>query len=182
MGRLNKQAIPGYEYRSPGRTNANDRLPNLREDVVASQRADLDRIGRGMNPTAERDYNRLMQQEAGGRAVTRTGGRAGLAGLALETGYGLGRAIDEKTGIGKKIVDKSGLGDVVDKVVNMRDKVELSPRAKEKVEKSDESGPEKFQPRYSEGDFGMKKGGTVSSASSRADGCCVKGKTKGKYL
>jgi hypothetical protein len=29
---------------------------------------------------------------------------------------------------------------------------------------------------------GMKKGGKVSSASSRADGCCTKGKTKGKYL
>lgn len=26
----------------------------------------------------------------------------------------------------------------------------------------------------------MKKGGKVSSASKRADGCCVKGKTKGK--
>jgi hypothetical protein len=26
------------------------------------------------------------------------------------------------------------------------------------------------------------KGGSVSSASSRADGCCTKGKTKGKYL
>ena len=29
---------------------------------------------------------------------------------------------------------------------------------------------------------GMKKGGRVSSASSRADGCCIKGKTKGRYL
>jgi hypothetical protein len=29
---------------------------------------------------------------------------------------------------------------------------------------------------------GMKKGGKVSSASSRADGCAVKGKTKGRYL
>lgn len=28
----------------------------------------------------------------------------------------------------------------------------------------------------------MKKGGKVSSASKRADGCCVKGKTKGKML
>lgn len=28
----------------------------------------------------------------------------------------------------------------------------------------------------------MKKGGKVGSASKRADGCCVKGKTKGKYL
>ena len=29
---------------------------------------------------------------------------------------------------------------------------------------------------------GMKKGGKVSLASSRADGCCIKGKTRGKYL
>jgi hypothetical protein len=28
----------------------------------------------------------------------------------------------------------------------------------------------------------MKAGGKVSSASSRADGCCTKGKTRGKYL
>ena len=184
MGRLNKSAKEGYTYRSPDQTNARDLTPNLREDVVASQRADTERIRRGLNPTAEREYNRLMQKEAGGRATTRTGGRAGLAGLALETGYELGRELDEKTGIGKKIVDKSGLGDVVDKVVNMRDKVELSPRAKEKAEKSDDSdsGPDKFKPRYSEGDFGMKKGGKVSSASKRADGIAQRGKTKGRYL
>ena len=29
---------------------------------------------------------------------------------------------------------------------------------------------------------GMKKGGKVSSASSRADGCCIKGKTRGKMV
>jgi hypothetical protein len=28
----------------------------------------------------------------------------------------------------------------------------------------------------------MKKGGSVSNASSRADGCCVKGKTRGKMV
>jgi hypothetical protein len=28
----------------------------------------------------------------------------------------------------------------------------------------------------------MKKGGKVSSASKRADGCCVKGKTRGKIV
>lgn len=32
------------------------------------------------------------------------------------------------------------------------------------------------------GVFGFKSGGKVGSASKRADGCCVKGKTKGKYL
>jgi len=180
MGRLNRPAQEGYTYRSPGQTNARDLLPNLREDVVASQRADAERIRRGLNPTAAREYNRLMQQEAGGRATTRTGGRA-LTGLALGAGYGIGREIDERTGVGKKIVEKSGLGDVVDKVVNMRDKVELSPRAKKKAEKADDSdASDKFQPRYSEGDFGMKKGGKVSSASSRADGIAQRGKTKGR--
>jgi len=31
-------------------------------------------------------------------------------------------------------------------------------------------------------DMGHKKGGSVSSASSRADGCCIKGKTRGKMV
>ena len=52
-----------------------------------------------------------------------------------------------------------------------------------KNEKSDDSdASDKFEARRSEGDFGMKRGGKVSSASKRADGCCVKGKTKGRYL
>lgn len=180
MGRLNKSAKEGYAYRSPDQTNARDRLPNLKEDVVASQRADAERIRRGLDTSETRPQNRRQVQEAGGRATTRTAGRAGLAGLAAETGYDIGRAIDEKTGIGKKIVEKSGLGDVVDKVVNMRDKVKLSQREKEGADDSDAS--DKFEARRSEGDFGMKKGGKVSSASKRADGCCVKGKTKGRYL
>jgi hypothetical protein len=29
---------------------------------------------------------------------------------------------------------------------------------------------------------GMKKGGKVSSASKRGDGCCIKGKTKGRFV
>ena len=31
-------------------------------------------------------------------------------------------------------------------------------------------------------DYEYKKGGKVSSASKRADGCCVKGKTKGRMV
>ena len=30
--------------------------------------------------------------------------------------------------------------------------------------------------------YGMKKGGKVSSASSRADGCAIRGKTKGRMV
>jgi len=182
MGRLNKSAKEGYEYRSPGQTNARDRLPNLKEDVVASQRADIERIRRGLDTSETRPQNRRQVQEAGGRSTTRTGGRAGLGSLALELGYMGGRAIDEKTGIGKKIVEKSGLGDVVDKVVNMRDKVKLSKRAKESDDSDDSDASDKFEARRSEGDFGMKKGGKVSSASSRADGIAQRGKTKGRYL
>lgn len=46
----------------------------------------------------------------------------------------------------------------------------------------------KKYPRYSEGessfeqDMGMKKGGKVSSASKRADGIAVKGKTRGRMI
>ena len=31
-------------------------------------------------------------------------------------------------------------------------------------------------------DIGYKKGGTVSSASKRADGCVMKGKTRGRFV
>ena len=40
----------------------------------------------------------------------------------------------------------------------------------------------KQHPELSEDAQGMKKGGKVSSASSRADGCAVKGKTKGRFV
>jgi len=199
MGRLNKPAQEGYRYRSPNQTNARDLTPNLREDVVASQRADTERMRKGLNPTAEREYNRLMQQEAGGRSLLRTAGRANTAALAGELGYALGRKLDEETGVGKKIVDKSGLGDVVDRVVNSRDKVKLSKEAQKRVDegetKSEDTDTGTYEPRRTEGDFGaMKRGGKVkkmasggmtskvSSASKRADGCAVKGKTKGRYI
>ena len=83
MGRLNKPAKEGYIYRSPGQTNAKDIMPNLREDVMASQSADSDRIKRGLDTSETRPQNRAQVQNAAGRAITRTAGRAGLAGLAL---------------------------------------------------------------------------------------------------
>jgi hypothetical protein len=129
--------------RSPGQSNANRARPSLNEDVVESQRRDNQRIGRGLMPTAQGGGGRKAQQEAGGRAVTRTGGRAGLLALAAELGYAAGRKLDEDgipftdgmgKGIGKKIVDKTGLGKMAEKAVNKRDKVELSKAAKERLE------------------------------------------------
>jgi hypothetical protein len=133
MGRLNKSAKEGYTYRSPGQTNAKDATPNLREDVIASQSADNERIRRGLNADAARANNRRTQQEAGGRAITRTGGRAGLAALAGEAGYALGRKIDEETGVGKKLIDKT-VGPSIDRAVASKDRVTLSPEAKARIE------------------------------------------------
>ena len=203
MGRLNKPARVGYTYRSPGQTNAKDVTPNLREDVVASQSADNERIRRGLNADAARANNRRTQQEAGGRAITRTGGRAGLAALAGEAGYALGRKIDEETGVGKKIVDKT-VGPSIDRVVAAKERVTLSPEAKARIEAGeleekasvkpmkrtmDSASPEgKMRPgrneeiddetRESAG--GYKRGGKVNSASRRGDGIAQRGKTRGK--
>jgi len=208
MGRLNKPAREGYTYRSPGQTNARDVTPNLREDVVASQSADNERIRQGLDTSETRAQNRAQVQNAAGRAITRSLGRAGLTGAALQGGYEVGRAIDEETGVGKKIVDKSGLGSAAEKAANMRDKVELSKSAKERLQdeevdeavrsaKAEEKARREYSGRREDGSRlpddepyrgdGMKKGGKVKkmasggmTASKRADGIASRGKTKCK--
>ena len=46
-----------------------------------------------------------------------------------------------------------------------------------------EYAPEKKDPRDAvRGQRGYAKGGSVGSASKRADGCCTKGKTRGKFV
>jgi len=186
MGRLNRPAKPGYDYRSPNQTNAQDLTPNLREDVMASQNADFDRIIRSENESPAQTESRrrsplgnVSQRDAAGRAILRTGARAGMAGNVLGASTRLGRYIDEETGLGKKIVDKSGLGKMVDKFVNDRDKVELSSDAKQRlsdmeIEKFGREAEEEMKKNY-------KRGGKVS-ASSRGDGIAQRGKTRGKMI
>jgi hypothetical protein len=202
MGRLNKPAREGYTYRSPGQTNAKDIAPNLREDVAASQSADNERIKRGLDTSGTRAQNRSQVQNAAGRAITRTAGRAGLAGLAAEAGYAVGKKLDEETGVGKKMVDKSGLGSAAEKAANRRDKVELSKDAKARLDEEEvdnyrreTEAEDKERKAYSgkdeenyKGD-GMKRGGKVKkmasggmTASKRADGIATKGKTKGRFV
>ena len=76
---------------------------------------------------------------------------------------------------------KSSMGDV-----NMLPKGRMSPEKKEEVIKSTPKRSGYTIPKSSEftGMGGMKfsKGGSVSSASKRADGCAVKGKTKGRFV
>lgn len=135
MGRLNKPAQEGLRYRSPNQTNAADKLPNLREDVGASQRADLERMRKGLNTADVKNAaNRARSQEAAGRAMTRSLGRASAGLGALQAGYGIGRGIDEATGIGRKLVDAIG-GKAIDQMVagGMGERVQLSPEAKARI-------------------------------------------------
>ena len=172
MGRLNKPAIPGYDYRSPGQTNARDLMPNLREDVIESQRADTERIRRGLDTAETRPQNRRQVQEAGGRATTRTGGRAGLAGLALEAGYMGGRELDERTGAGKKMVESSEVLKAIAKKTGDSDRVKLSEDSKNRI--ADMQNDEAMREVDAEKKYA--KGGYVKSA----DGIAQRGKTKGR--
>jgi hypothetical protein len=188
MGRLNKPAKPDYKYRSPGQTNAKDATPNLREDVFASQKADSERIAKGMDTAATRPQNRKQVQEAGGRAITRAAGRAALLKGAFDTGYGIGEEVEKRTGAGKKLVEKSGLGDLAakvgEKIEARKPRVKLSQEAQDRV---DDEGVDKILRNFKDPDTSQpgseyKRGGKVSSASSRADGIATKGKTRGRFL
>ena len=53
---------------------------------------------------------------------------------------------------------------------------ETREESKKRREAAKQPKPEPKKP------VGMKKGGSVSSASKRADGCAVKGKTKGRFV
>jgi hypothetical protein len=136
------------------------------EDAVASQRADLGRIGRGLNAEGRTERGRLMQQEAGGRALTRTGSRAGVAVLAAQAGNELRKAkeeADEEKRTSKANAPKRTAAEVAD------------------TSGADPDAVRGMQ--YGRGaPDGMKRGGKVSSASNRADGCAQRGKTRGKFI
>lgn len=63
----------------------------------------------------------------------------------------------------------------------LKDKVMGTPEqnqaAKERMRKMDEKNPDSTQAKVNKA-LGMKSGGKVSSASKRADGCAIRGKTR----
>ena len=181
MGRLNKPAIPGYEYRAPNRTNANDLTPNLKEDYVASQDADIDRIRKGLRQETRREgeqgyRDRARTQEAAGRAVSRTLGRAGLMQGAFAVGTKLGEEIDRRNPKIGKAIDK-----VVDKMSVPSNRVKLTKEAQERVdqEQAFKDVEDAMRRVKNNEDKEYKRGGKVTSASKRADGIAKRGKTRG---
>jgi hypothetical protein len=118
-----------------------------------------------------------MQQEAGGRAVSRTLGRAGLLNAAGVAGYDLGREIDKEFPSIGKAIDKA-----VDKASVRGTRAKLTPEAQDRAHFEEAAEAiEKHEARKKDGD-GYKKGGKVSSASKRADGAAQRGKTRGKIV
>jgi hypothetical protein len=67
----------------------------------------------------------------------------------------------------------------------LKDKVlgtkEQNEEAASRMRKMDEKNPDSAQAKTNKA-LGMKKGGMVSSASKRADGCAIKGKTRGRMV
>jgi hypothetical protein len=164
MGRLNKPNISTSKYKSRGLTSAHDMTPNLKEDVRRAQDADIEKIEKGLKSPAKSAVNRKTQQEAGGRALSRSLGRAGLLSAAGQAGLHLGDALDRNfPAVGRavdKAIEKSGVGKAIDKMSVKSDRVKLTEDAKRRIKEED-----------------FKRGGSV--ASKRADGIAKRGKTRG---
>ena len=71
---------------------------------------------------------------------------------------------------------------------SFKDKVmgtpEQNAKAAAEMKEQDKKNPDSVQAKINKitNYGGYKKGGKVSSASSRADGCCIKGKTRGRMM
>ncbi len=195
MGRRNRPAQPGYRYRSPNQTNAEDLFPNLQEDVIASQRADTERIRKGLNTDQiQNPANRRRSQEAGGRATLRSLGRAGLMGAAFQGGKDIGEELERRVpAVGKAadaLIEKSGVGALARRGAVSPGRVELTDEARQRLTDKDDS---EDAARSRKMDYererelhkgaerkGFAKGGMVSSASKRGDGIAQRGKTRCK--
>jgi hypothetical protein len=183
MPKLNKPAKEGYQYRSPEQTNAKSMTPHPLEDVVGSQRADIGRIRQGLSAPGKTERGRTMQQEAGGRAITRTMGRAGAAGAAGLGGAEIGKRLRDRADEEKMRPDvkkESGMGSDMEAPAprpRPRPRPRPMPEPTSSVrEGQNENIDDETRAKAMES-VGMKKGGSVSS---RADGIAQRGKTRGK--
>jgi hypothetical protein len=119
-----------------------------------------------------------MQQEAGGRALTRTGTRAGVAALAIQGGNELRERNENLTSAEKR------------KLAVAKANMEAAEsKADQEVDTSSADPDFVRGQQYGRGaPDGMKRGGKAKayakggSISSRGDGCAQRGKTKGRFV
>lgn len=149
----NKDDEPGQPRpnRSPRQSNANEPTPSLQEDFMRTQRADNERMNRGINPPNPRPQNVAQNISAGNRAEARTIGRTNRVGGAAVGAYLLTKAsmaLAEKAGekgyqIGKGIAEKeqqSKVENIVNrgKFESLMNRPESTPKqAAKKVSMSD---------------------------------------------
>jgi hypothetical protein len=174
--------------------------PHPLEDVVGSQRADIGRIRQGLNAPGKTERGRTMQQEAGGRAITRTAGRAAAIGAAELGGEELGKRIRARADAEKASPDDniessmdsdSGSSGPPAPMPTPKPRPRSRPRPMPEPTGSVREGPnanidDDTRARAMASVNGMKKGGMTKkyakggSVSSRADGIAQRGKTRGK--
>ena len=75
------------------------------------------------------------------------------------------------TSVGREFTKKEG-GQMAESKAMMKKEVSFMKK----------KGAPKSMIKHEEAEYGMKKGGKVSSASKRADGCAQRGKTRGRMV
>jgi hypothetical protein len=196
MPKLNKPAKEGFQYRSPEQTNAKSVLPHPKEDVMGSQRADIGRIRQGLSAPGKTERGRAMQQEAGGRAIARTVGRAAAAGAAGLGGAEMGKRLRDRADAEKMRPDAEMGSSMGPSMGSDMEAPAPRPRPRPRPmptpmptgsvrEGRNENIDDETRARAMES-VGMKNGGMTKkyakggSVSSRADGIAQRGKTRGK--
>jgi hypothetical protein len=84
--------------------------------------------------------------------------------------------------VGDKIKEDLTGGAFVGSRLNMPSNTRLGKLSAADTRLLNKTDAMKKNPYETREDMGMKKGGMVSSASKRADGCAVKGKTRGRIV
>jgi hypothetical protein len=95
-----------------------------------------------------------------------------------------GSDIEDETGTVKGSIKRNEYGDLYDSEMKAKPKAEPKPKPKAEPKKKTSSFEGRTSP-FAGKTSSFKKmasGGSVSSASKRADGCAIKGKTRGKMV
>jgi hypothetical protein len=140
---VKNKASGSLPNRSPLQDNANKMRVSLTSDVVASQRADTDRIKKGLSAASDYPKNKLVastRQEAGGRAVVRTAQRGAAAGAAGAAGYAAGSGAKARQDeVDKKNADTIAMTRKEAPKVSVVTKKDESPSKKKEDAKKPES-------------------------------------------
>jgi hypothetical protein len=133
-----------------------------------------------IRPSGEED--RLNDQKVRGLKQAAMGVALSPLVVPAETVFG-GRSSGNKGPIGAGVEQLAGTGDRLAKSLKeTKDFIGSGVNQYKKAKDEEADLDRELDSQTKREARGMAKGGKVSSASSRADGCCVKGKTKGRFV